>query len=274
MASMLFLLWLSLILNTSYANTRTEKPLFEAGILGASGSTADYPASDQVRTRFIPAPYLVYRGQILKSDDRQGTRFHIFDYTNLSADFSFGGSFPAEGNRARVGMPDLDWTLEIGPRLLYYFIKDERQTLRVGLPLRAAFTTDFTTSRHIGYTLAPTFQFDWYDLPAEGLSLYFIATAVFMNRSQAGYFYDVAAQYATAERPSYEAKQGYLGYDLSVAFKYSPSSKLLLVGGTRYADYGGSVNVDGPLHRKSNEWIYFAAIGFMLYESDAREVIY
>ncbi|AGH95380.1 MipA/OmpV family protein [Pseudobdellovibrio exovorus] len=272
---MFFIFGFMLILNPTYANTRPEKALLEAGIVAAAGSTSDYPASDQIRPRFLPAPYIVYRGQVLKSDDQQGTRLHMLDHQHFSADMSFGGSFPAEGNHARQGMPDLDWTFEIGPRLLYYFAKDERKTVRLGLPLRAAFTTDFNTTRHIGYTLAPTFQVDWYDLPIPDLSLYFISTATFLTRGQAGYFYDVDARYATPERPTYHAREGYLGYDLSLAFKFSSAtSRFLLVGGTRYADYGGSVNVSGPLHRKSNEWIYFAAIGFMLFESEAREIIY
>lgn len=260
------------LLNLNIAHARPEKALFEAGILAASGSTADYPASDQVRTRFLPLPYFVYRGQVLKSDDQEGTRLQMLDHTHFSADLSFGGSFPAEGNQARQGMPDLDWTLEIGPRLLYYFSKDERKTVRMGLPLRAAFTTDFSTTRYIGYTVAPTFQVDWYDLPAEKLSLYFIANAVFLNRSQAAYFYDVDSRYATAERAAYSAREGYLGYNLSLAFKYNPN-RTLFVGGVRFADYGASANAAGPLHRKSTEWIYFAAVGIMLFESDEREII-
>jgi MipA family protein len=251
------------------------KALYEVGLLGASGNVSDYPASDQSRTRTLVLPFLIYRGELFRSDEQNGTRLKLLNAERLDLDLSFGGSFPtdADSNEARRGMPALDWTLELGPRLLYYFYKNPHTaTVRIGLPLRSTSATNFSNKfKVIGYTLAPTFQVDLYNVIFEKFDLFFIANLNYLNEGQANYFYQVESQYQTPERSTYDAQAGYLSYDLALSAKYEWSKKIVFVG-ARYADYTESVNRTSSLHRQNIEWNFFVGLGWLFFESDERGV--
>ena len=83
-------------------------PLWEAGAGFGVLSFPDYRGSDQSRTRPIPVPYLIYRGEIFKAD-RDGVRGKLFDSERLELNVSAGASFPVSSsdNEARRGMADL-----------------------------------------------------------------------------------------------------------------------------------------------------------------------
>lgn len=251
-------------------SSASAKPLYELGLLGAGGTIADYPASDQTRTRSLVLPYFIYRGDLLKSDQQQGTRLSLLSAEKIDVDFSFGGSFQTDTdkNDARRGMPKLDWTIEFGPRLLYYFYKNpELAQVRMGFPLRSAFATDFQRIRSVGYTVSPTFQIDFYDVLVPNLNFYFIANYDWLDEGLADYFYQVDPQYQTAERSAYDARSGGLGYDLSISTKYQVDQMMMLFA-TRYSNYVDSSNRASFLHKKDDNWTYFLALGWVFYKSD------
>lgn len=259
-----------LIFSFSKLSLASSKPLYELGLLGAGGTIADYPASDQTRTRSLVLPYFIYRGDLLKSDQQQGTRLSLLSAEKIDVDFSFGGSFQtdADKNEARRGMPKLDWTIEFGPRLLYYFYKNpELAQVRVGLPLRSAFATDFQRIRSVGYTVSPTFQIDFYNVLTPNLNFYFIANYDWLDEGLADYFYQIDPQFQTAERESYDARSGGLGYDLSVSSKYQ-IDHLMMLFAARYSNYKDSNNRASFLHKKDDSWTYFLAVGWVFYKSE------
>lgn len=262
---------------TALADELTTPPpraLFEWGVVGATGNVADYPASDQSRVHTLALPFIVYRGELFKTDNQDGARFKLFNLQNFDIDLSFGGSFQtdADNNDARQGMPKLDWTLELGPRLLYYFYQNPNKAMfRFGFPFREVLVTDFQSLRHIGSTVAPTLQADFYNIFTQDLNFYMIANWNFLNEGLADYFYGVSPSYQTATRPAYDARAGFLSYDLSLSASYQWKKVILLLG-SRYSDYSQSTNTMSPLHRKNIDWNYFLAVGWMFYESDAREV--
>lgn len=251
---------------------KIEEPLIEWGIFIGHGSLADYPTSDQSRVRTIPFPLLKYRGKIFRSDDSDGMRFRFLSNERFDLDLSFGGSFAAdsENNEARKGMPALDWTGEVGPRLLYYIYKDsEVAKIRVGLPIRGTLATDFKKWYGVGYVIAPTFQVEKYHFPCETCEMSFSITANFLSRSQADYFFQVEPQFATTERAAYNAKEGYLGTDVGLSGSVD-WDKIKLILGTRYSNYSGSVNKSSYLHRNDVSWSYFIGFGWLLFESETR----
>jgi hypothetical protein len=249
-----------------------EKPLIEGGIFFGHGGLADYPASDEYRYRTLPFPYFNYYGDFLRSENEGGTRLRFIKDPNFDLDLSFGGSFPTEtnNNTARSGMPNLDWTLEVGPRLLYYFYRDsEKGNVRLGIPLRASFVTDFQTTRHLGYLFSPTFQIDKYKFLTENLNVYFILTLNYLTEGEADYFYEIDQKYATAQRPAYDAKSGFLSSDWSVSGKYEWNKKIFLAG-VQYSDFSNSANRDSYLHRTDSSLSYFIGFGFIFFESDEK----
>lgn len=257
----------------SFASTpQEEKALFDMGAIIGHGSLADYPASNEYRYYTLPAPYISYRGELLQTDDEDGTRFRLLNGENLNFDISFGGTFPTDPkkNFARRDMPALDWTLEIGPRLLYYLHRSkEFGKIRFGIPLRSSFSTDFITTKQVGYLFAPSLQIDKYNFPLDNMTLYFSTSINYLSEGLADYFYEVDSVYQTTERAAYNAKSGYLGWETYLATKYEADGKIALLG-LRYSDFNGSANTDSYLHRTNSSWSYFIALGWLLFESEQR----
>jgi len=71
-----------------------RQPKLEAGIGGGGGWLPDYPAAGQNHVQGIAVPFLIYRGEILRSDDR-GVRSRFYDGEALGLDLSFSGAFPS-----------------------------------------------------------------------------------------------------------------------------------------------------------------------------------
>src|SRR5687767_4626040 len=67
-------------------------PLWEAGVLGAVISAPDYPASNERQTVALPFPYFVYRGPIVRSDEKGLLRGRIFRSERAEIDISLAGS--------------------------------------------------------------------------------------------------------------------------------------------------------------------------------------
>lgn len=256
--------------------TAYSHPLFEWGFLVGHGMLADYPASNEYRYLTIPTPYLSYHGEIFETDEQEGTRFRIIRNPNFDFDLSFGGSFPTEtdGNQARQGMPPLDWTLEIGPRLLYYlYKKPQYASIRLGLPLRTSFSTNFNTTKNIGYLFTPSLQIDRFNFLIEGLDLYFDLTFNYLSEGEADYFYEIQPQYQTTERSSYNAKAGFLNWQTSLGTQIEWDQKILILG-VQYSDLSNSVNKDSFLHKSDQNWSYLIGFGWILYSSEEKAVRY
>ena len=92
--------------------------LYELGFAFIDAFVPDYPASDESRNHSYILPVGRYRGSVFKSDD-EGTRAEFYTDKNLRLNLSFSGSLPArsENNEAREGMSDLDFLVELGPRV-------------------------------------------------------------------------------------------------------------------------------------------------------------
>src|SRR5436190_2208196 len=88
----------------------TDRALWEAGVAGALTYLPDYPAAAQNHMKWIAAPYVVYRGRIMRAD-REGARASFFRTRSLAAELSVAASFASRSkdNEARAGMPDLDY---------------------------------------------------------------------------------------------------------------------------------------------------------------------
>ena len=135
-----------------------EFPRWELGAAVGAGILPHYPAADQYRMELLPLPYFAYRGKFVRSDDKGLLRGRVFLSDRAELDISLAGSIAldATDNRVRVGMPDLDWIGEVGPRLqltLARISPDAKVDLEI--PVRAVFSTDFHWFDHVGYVSIP-----------------------------------------------------------------------------------------------------------------------
>jgi MipA family protein len=189
-----------------------EEPLLEFGLGAGAIAFEDYRGSGTVHAYPVPVPYLVYNGKFLKSD-RDGVRGTLFDQEWVELNLSGNATTPVRNDRARSGMPDLRSTLELGPSLDFHLLHNAASSVKLDLrlPLRSAIAVA-AAPRFVGWTFTPRLALDVaapFGLPGWNAGL--LAGPLFADRRYHGYFYSVAAQYATPSRPAYEAAGGYAG---------------------------------------------------------------
>ncbi len=245
-----------------------ELPLWEAGAGIAVLDFPDYRGSDERHILVLPIPYLVYRGDFLKAD-RDSIRGQFYKDDRLDLHVSVNGSIPVDSgdNSARRGMPDLDPTLEIGPNLTVMLLRSDTTHLKLRFPVRAVIATDLSYARDVGWVFQPQINVDFYDrFPGPGWNLGFAAGPLFGNKRYHNYFYGVAPQFATPERPAYDAGSGYGGLQWIAALsKRFPS---YWVGGfVRLDTLAGATFEPSPLVRQNESIAAGFAIAWILGKS-------
>ena len=189
------------------AATVVAKPLWEAGAGFGAIHAPHYPGADQSHTLATPFPIFIYRGRILRSDEK-GIRGRFFESEKLTLSVSASFSLPtdSEDNDAREGMPDLDAGVEVGPRLSVALADWGSSSITLEIPARALFVSDFSSVDHAGWVFEPALDFRFgigkWRLSAEISSLW--ATSKYNS-----YYYQVAPEFARADRPAYSAPGGY-----------------------------------------------------------------
>ncbi|WP_424136028.1 MipA/OmpV family protein [Roseomonas chloroacetimidivorans] len=257
------LLLAMLLLSAPAVAQEVRLPVFEAGVAGGGGWLPDYPAADQNHFRGIAVPYLIYRGEVLRADD-QGVRGRVLRGERIGLDLSFSGAFPSssDDNRARRGMPDLDWQGEVGPALRLTFWRDPTHPRRINLelPVRAVFSSDLTSVHYRGFVFSPELAFEDRNTGLPGARLRVGVGPIFATERLHRYFYEVAPQYALPDRPAYRAKGGYLGSRLQFSYRVPITEQISFVGGGRVENFASAANEESPLHRQN--WNATVALGF------------
>ncbi len=252
------------------AGEANEKPLWEAGIGIASLNMPDYNGSDEQRNYFIPIPYLMYRGEILKVDQK-GVRGDLFKSDRLKLDISANAGVPvnSEHNGTRRGMPDLDPTLEVGPSLQVFLSRDalDKHVWSLHFPLRAVIATDFFHYETAGWVFAPHLNFYVKDTgPGGGWKMGFALGALYATERFHDYYYEVDTQYVTAERPVYDAQAGYGGIRLGMSM--SKRFPIFWLGAfARYDNLSGTVFEDSPLVKQKHAFLIGAGLSWVFAKS-------
>ena len=249
------------------------RPKWEVGA-GATGlRLPDYRGSDESRGYVFPLPYFVYRGERMRFD-REGLRGVLLESDRVELDLSVAGSLPvkSDSNSARAGMPNLDPALEIGPKLNFTLWRDRPNEKRLDLrfALRGVVATDLSHTQDAGYVFHPHLYFDsrpaflggrW-DFSAQLGALY--GSARYHQ-----YYYGVAPQFATPDRPAYEARAGYSG--LTSATAITRRFGRLWVGTfARYDSLDGVVFAPSPLYKQREYFAAGFAVAWIFAESKER----
>jgi MipA family protein len=248
-----------------------EFPLWEAGVGVAVLNFPDYRGSDQRHTLVLPFPYLVYRGDFMKAD-KEGVRGQFYKDDRLDLQLSANGSIPVDSsdNSARRGMSNLDPTFEIGPNLAVTLLRKDTTHLNLRFPVRAVIATNLSHARDEGWVFQPQLNVDFYDIiPGLGWNLGLAVGPLYGNSRYHNYFYGVAPQFATPQRPAYDARGGYGGMQFIASLsKRYPS---YWVGGFVRADtLSGAVFEDSPLVRQKEAYAAGFAIAWVFGQSKKR----
>jgi outer membrane scaffolding protein for murein synthesis (MipA/OmpV family) len=235
-----------------------ELPLWEAGIVGASASTPAYPGSENRSARTLLVPFLIYRGDVFRAD-QSGIGMRLFRSERVQLDVGLAASLPARSDdvEARAGMPNLGTLLELGPRIKVQLTKPTPYSgLRLDLPLRTVIEAR-SGLRTQGVTFEPKLVYE-FDAPDRSWGIDTNIGVVFGNRKINRYFYEVQPQYATAERPAYQADAGLMLVRAGISGSRLINPDLRLFGFMRYESYANAANRDGPLITRDTG----ASIGF------------
>ncbi|MDX5334310.1 MAG: MipA/OmpV family protein [Gammaproteobacteria bacterium] len=246
-------------------------PRKEWGIGAASASLPNYRGSTYSVTYTIPLPYVVYRGEVLKID-RDGVRGRLYETRRVRFDISGGGSVPVSSDKdpLREGMPDLLPSVELGPSMdITLFRPSPDSRVRARFPFRAAAAVGLDEAEGLGWVFHP--HLDWRDADfAGGWSLRARLGPLFAHRDFHRYYYDVAPQYATPDRPAYRSDGGYSGTSLSIGT--GKRFKRLRIGAfLRYDNLAGAEFADSPL--VETEHAFSAGIALVWKLGQSREVV-
>jgi outer membrane scaffolding protein for murein synthesis (MipA/OmpV family) len=249
-----------------------QKPLWELGVGLAALRLPDYRGSDQYHNYLLPYPYFIYRGDFLRIE-RERISGRIFETDRILLDVSLYGSVPVKNddNPDRRGMPDLDPTFEVGPSLNITLMEDrtDRYKLKLILPVRAAFSTDFSSVRHEGWVFHPRLSFEKNDLfVGSGLNLGLSAGPMFADRGYHRYFYTVDPAFATAVRAPYDAGGGYSGTTFSAGLnkKIDP---VILNAFVSLDVLDGAVFEDSPLVKTRSSWMFGFSVSWVFMKSSS-----
>ena len=250
----------------------SEKPLWELGLGVAGVRFPDYRGSDQSNFYALPLPYIAYRGTLLRADS-DGARAILFAGKRVTVDISISASVPtrSQHNDARQGMPDLAGTFEIGPNLNVELWQsaDRRVKFEFRMPLRQAITLE-SHPKGAGLTLSPNVNVDVRDFIG-GFKLGALVGPLWGNQRQHQYFYGVEPEFATPERPAYDAPGGYSGWRAIAALSRRYGN--LYVGGfVRHDDLRGASYGPSPLVRSDRAFTAGFGMSWIFAVSNQRVV--
>ena len=254
LASLILLFFAPLVIADGH-----ELPRLELGVSLGVLDIPNYRGSKNSSTLVIPLPYIKYRGDRLKVDE--GIQGIFFDSKDLVVSISGNGTLPVDDdNPERLGMDELDATLEIGPSLDYRLTKGIDQWW-IELPLRLAFTLN-SEFEHIGQVFQP--RLVWRK-PARRLYEWKLRAAfgpIYATGEFHDYYYRVNADEVLATRPAYNADAGFSG--VRGTFSYSKRFGEFWLGGfVRYDSLSNSVVEDSPLVSDSSAWMAGIAVGWI-----------
>ena len=222
-------------------------PRWEAGMAAGGGWLSDYPGAGQSHLRGIAVPVLFYRGPILRID-QSGIRGRFLNTPDLDLELSATAAFDARSNDARAGMPDLDYLFGIGPQLVYKGLHAFGAPA-LHMKLRALMSTDLHRVDRRGFSFDPELR--WHFRPFAGSPgmLTVSLESSFASRALMQYFYTVEPGQASATRPAYAARGGYLGSEATLTWSRRLSPSLRWFVSARGQSLHGAANAASPLLR-------------------------
>lgn len=258
-----------MLVTSAYADavTESEEPKWELGAGIGAISLPHYRGSDQRSEYAAPIPYFRYNGKRLKFD-KEGGRFYFYNSEDFKLDISTAFSFPVDSddNLARKGMENLNPIIELGPRMQFnlYQSKDKNLRFRFALPIREAY--DLSEIKSIGWVFSPYVQLRYFNTGWETAAS---VGPVWANKDYHDYFYKVAPQYATAERPSYNPRAGYSGsrITLTISKRFDDIFFGLFA---RYDNLNGAAFIDSPLVKQKDSFMLGVVLSWVFKKSEKR----
>ena len=254
--TLLLATWVSLI---------AKEPKVELGVGVFTLAYPDYIGSKSTQLLTAPFPYVRYRGDFL-TIDKDGIRGKLFGINGLRLDLSISGSLPAnsEDSKAREGMPDLDFTGEIGPNLVYNIYEHGVARLEFEFPVRAVLASDFSYVKYQGIVSTPRLK---YSLNYSEFEWTLRTGLMFADENYHNYFYGVSAQYVTPTRPEYTPSGGYSGFSSRMGMTYQKGNWWTGAFVSHF-NLNNAVYEDSPLIETEDAIYMGVSVAYIFYTQD------
>ena len=225
--------------------------------------------SPKLRSSVYPFPVarVVYNGSFFKADQKRA-RGLLVNNRLVELNISGDGTPPVNDVRVRHGMPELRATVGVGPAIKFHLIPDDDRGIKLDfyLPVRKALTLSLSPE-NVGWEIEPQLDLrlrNVFHLP--GWTLDVAAGPMFADRRYLDYFYSVAPEYSTANRPAYSAPGGYSGtqFELGLTKRFS---RLRVSAGTHHDELRGASLLDSPLVERSYDWSASVSFSWVLGKS-------
>lgn len=235
-----------------------------------------YPSSSDQNLTVLPLPYPLYRGKFLRFgedlEDIANSRLLKTDRIDLSLGVSV--SFPEDSDDlgGRAGMPDLDFLAEAGPevKIALSGSPDDYRELILSLQLRGAVSLDGLDPTGRGFVFNPELEYLARDLLDAKTELRFRVSPTWGTSNYMNFFYGVDPQFATPDRPAFDAKSGYLNTEFLVGLRRQITDRLELRGSVRLWVNKGSANDASPLYQRDYDRGIRLALFWTAWESERR----
>ncbi len=255
---------------SSVPTIRQSRPVWEFGVGGGYFSGYDYPASNDRNRRLIALPFFVYRSPLVRFGDG-GIRAIAIENARVKLDLSIGGSLNAssEGNRARAGMPDLDFLFEIGPQLEVRLLdrpveSGGRLQARFTSEVRAVLVTDFKSVGGQGVVAEVGLGMNYRRIRGSAIDLFSAVDVTYANERLQDYFYQVDPQFATPARETFDAGGGYLETRLFTGIGFQPRKNIRVFLGAFTGLFDGARNQNSPLFETTTQTGFAAGFAWTI----------
>ncbi|MEC9375541.1 MAG: MipA/OmpV family protein [Pseudomonadota bacterium] len=267
------LAFVSLKTNADDIPLKTDSlPLWEVKFATFTGYGPSYPGSKESQFDFVPLPFPIYRGEILRIGDETGKPIsaRLLESSRFRLDLDFGMNFSVDSEDidARSGMPDLDILLEAGPELEIKLSDSfAKGNLVLALQTRGAWSFDEFNSTSRGVIGSTELQYKKM-LRDSGSEFKIRVTPSWANKDYMNFFYGVDEEYESSFRKPYSAKSGYLGTRISMSLKKPLSDKLEFRTGASIGLYNGAANDGSPLFTDKKTYSGYIALFWSFWESN------
>lgn len=228
---------------------------FEWGVGTLSVYGNHYRGSDQGKFWFFPMPYFTYSSERIEAEPSFIRGIFIrTERFSFKLSLMAGLNVESKKNRAREGMPTLDYTLEAGPMFIFHLWKSEKKNLIINFewPIRETFATDFSYIKPVGFFTVPYISVTHSSLPeSRNWSWELSVSPMFADQKYHQYFYGVDKQFEKIDRQTYRAHGGYSGFQTAVVLN-KHINNLVIIPFARWDYLGGTVFKDSPLFKVNN----------------------
>ena len=246
-----------------------QKPLWELSVGGGAISVPYYRGASSSQRYLFPFLLPIYRGRFLQVDDR-GVRGKLFASPSMKLELSADANIPARSSQIpeRQGMPNQPATVQLGPSLAIQLWSKHQatQSLIANFPARSVLAIDHGLGS-AGMTFSPhlTYYRDLFGGP-QPWRLGLTAGLEFGSSQFHNYYYGVAPEFSTLERPAFRAAAGFAGSRFAATLQHETSNYRIIFF-TRFDDLNGAIFVDSPLVGTRQSWTAGVVMSWALFKS-------